>query len=242
MSTPAEKLSFPMISINYWWSLRDKFKNRMPSVLDDAYVSSALGSMSSDSIRANIRGPLKLLGIIDKDGAPTEIADLWRMDESYREACERIRESVYPRGLLDAVPDGESNITAATNWFMTAARVGEPTATRMAKLYALVCEADVNKRAESKIPSTSARKKSSEAPRANPKTLPKGVPDAAKVQEKIQEASHSGAHDGRIGRVTPSVHIDVQIHISPESTEKQIDQIFASMATHLYGNKTTNDQ
>jgi len=32
----------------------------------------------------------------------------------------------------------------------------------------------------------------------------------------------------------PSVHIDFQIHISPETTEKQIDQIFASMRRHLY--------
>ena len=86
MSSSAEKLSFPMISIDYWWTLRDKFKNRMPSVLDDAYVSSALGNMSPASIRANIRGPLKLLGIIDKEGAPTETADRWRVDDSYPEA------------------------------------------------------------------------------------------------------------------------------------------------------------
>ncbi len=33
----------------------------------------------------------------------------------------------------------------------------------------------------------------------------------------------------------PSVHIDFQIHISPETTENQIDQIFASMRRHLYG-------
>ena len=35
----------------------------------------------------------------------------------------------------------------------------------------------------------------------------------------------------------PSLHIDVQIHISPESSSEQIDQIFASMAKHLYGAK-----
>lgn len=35
----------------------------------------------------------------------------------------------------------------------------------------------------------------------------------------------------------PSLHIDVQIHISPEASTTQIDQIFASMAKHLYGAK-----
>jgi len=36
---------------------------------------------------------------------------------------------------------------------------------------------------------------------------------------------------------TPSVHIDIQIHISPEASPDQIDQIFKSMAKHLYGAK-----
>jgi hypothetical protein len=33
----------------------------------------------------------------------------------------------------------------------------------------------------------------------------------------------------------PPVHIDFQIHIPPEATPEQIDQIFASMRRHLYG-------
>ncbi len=34
---------------------------------------------------------------------------------------------------------------------------------------------------------------------------------------------------------TPTVHIDVQIHIDSNAGSDQIDQIFASMAKHLYG-------
>jgi hypothetical protein len=33
----------------------------------------------------------------------------------------------------------------------------------------------------------------------------------------------------------PSLHIDLQVHISPEATAEQIEKIFASMAKHLYG-------
>jgi hypothetical protein len=32
----------------------------------------------------------------------------------------------------------------------------------------------------------------------------------------------------------PSLHIDIQIHISPDTSPEQIDKIFESMATHLY--------
>jgi hypothetical protein len=38
---------------------------------------------------------------------------------------------------------------------------------------------------------------------------------------------------------SPSVHIDIQIHISAEASADQIDQIFKSMAKHLYGSKET---
>lgn len=33
----------------------------------------------------------------------------------------------------------------------------------------------------------------------------------------------------------PTLHIDIQVHISPEASADQIDQVFASMAKHLYG-------
>lgn len=33
---------------------------------------------------------------------------------------------------------------------------------------------------------------------------------------------------------TPKLHIDIQIHISPDSTPKQIEQIFESMAKHIF--------
>jgi len=35
----------------------------------------------------------------------------------------------------------------------------------------------------------------------------------------------------------PKLHIDIQIHISPDATPQQIEQIFESMAKHLYKTK-----
>ncbi len=36
-------------------------------------------------------------------------------------------------------------------------------------------------------------------------------------------------------RLSPDVHLDIQIHIPADATSEQIDRIFASMAKHLYG-------
>jgi hypothetical protein len=44
----------------------------------------------------------------------------------------------------------------------------------------------------------------------------------------------SGAGRDALG---PALHIDIQVHISPEASPDQIDKIFASMAKHLYGAK-----
>jgi hypothetical protein len=41
--------------------------------------------------------------------------------------------------------------------------------------------------------------------------------------------------EGRINTAAElSIHVDVQIHISADASLEQIDQIFASIATHLY--------
>lgn len=55
------------------------------------------------------------------------------------------------------------------------------------------------------------------------------------------ESIHQPVHDLRdvkarsVQSGSPSVHIDIQVHIAPESTTEQIDQIFKSMSKHLYG-------
>ena len=37
------------------------------------------------------------------------------------------------------------------------------------------------------------------------------------------------------GKRMPAIYIDVQVHISPDTSPEQIDRIFASMAKHLGG-------
>jgi len=42
------------------------------------------------------------------------------------------------------------------------------------------------------------------------------------------------------GEAQPSLHIDIQVHISPDAKSDQIEQIFSSMAKHLYKSKDTS--
>ena len=60
----------------------------------------------------------------------------------------------------------------------------------------------------------------------------KAVPSVTKP--KSGKSEETAKREGTPGQ--PSVHIDLQIHISPEATTPQIDQIFDSISRHLYPN------
>lgn len=53
-------------------------------------------------------------------------------------------------------------------------------------------------------------------------------------QERTTTTNGTNAANGKTVR-EPSLHIDVQVHIDATASAEQIDQIFASMAKHLYG-------
>ena len=75
-----------------------------------------------------------------------------------------------------------------------------------------------------------------------PKTQPRTVKTAAPGQpsRKAGVGTATGkaekVREGEDTYTRPSVHIDLQIHISPEASPEQVDQVFASMRRHLYGN------
>ena len=55
--------------------------------------------------------------------------------------------------------------------------------------------------------------------------------DAADIQSPVAGNSPQVTSD------VPSVHIDIQIHIDSSASTDQVDQMFRSMAEHLYGRR-----
>ena len=66
----------------------------------------------------------------------------------------------------------------------------------------------------------------------NPPKLP-GIESSAEIKAPIEGNGKTAMSTNR-----PALHIDIQVHIDPTSSAEQIDQIFASMAKHLYGNES----
>lgn len=226
--------SFPMIADSSWWKLRDLFKRKVPSIVTPTYLATAL-SMGEASARSNLIGPFKKIGIIDDDGKPTDLAYDWRDDHKYASVCETLIETCYPQELKDLFHSPDANIQRLTNWFMNQTRCGEPTAKKYARFYLLLLKADL-KEAEVATNNKEQKGKTTKPSEKNKALLV--TPDTSQQQEAISQnpaiiAPVPTPIAPRILNNSPELHINIQLHISPESSTEQIDKIFESMSKHL---------
>lgn len=220
-----EKKGFPMLPVAHWWSLRKKFTQSIPGVVTDSYLATVL-NMGANSARANVLPFLKTLGIIDEEGRPKERAKLWRDNMYYAEVCKAILKEVYPEELLDAVPDPRQERDAARRWFASHTGAGEAACNRMAVLYTVLMEA--NPSSESDFQKGQEGAKTRKPPRPRP-ALNETKPPSATAPEKRDSVRPAGGTPQ-----APSISINLQIHISADASNDQIEQIFAAMAKHIY--------
>ena len=217
--------SFPTISEKNWWTIREKFKSSLPSVVSTTYIKSLLSMANDNSANSNVISPLKRIGLIDDENKPTALANDWRIDDKYNTVCETIVKSVYPTELLDLFPDSSVDRATARTWFMSQG-VGQGAADKMVALFSLLKNGEIRDKASGFTKSTSNK-------RANSKQRKASASKTTNTASTDHPATEADENIESINR--PNLHIDLQIHISPDSTPDQIDTIFASMAKHLYG-------
>lgn len=230
-----KKKSFPKIPRANWFALREKFKQKPPSEVTISYLSSVLGITEPSA--ANLIPPLKALGLIGQDNKPTDLAFEWRDDATYPAACEKMFTETYPAEVREIYHEPSTSVRDVATWFSKYLRIGESAASNIASMYLLLLEKDpAKKEAAAKPKSPSALKASTRI------KTPVSVP-TKKTDKRLDQAENLAAHSG-VGAVaekeherghgfTPKLHVDIQIHISPDSTAEQIDKIFESMAKHL---------
>ncbi|MGF6126893.1 hypothetical protein QF019_002102 [Pseudomonas frederiksbergensis] len=229
-------ISYANIPDANWWTIRDLLKKKVPSVISASYISSALniGEPSAN----NLLGPLRKLGLIDESFKPTELAYDWRDDEKYPEVCKKIFEAQYPEEVRDLFHTADADPARLTSWFMNKARCGEGTAKKYTRLYLLLIKAD-----PSGATNTAVKKEVKPSQQSTNKPLQKKpIQSVEKNPSRNTEIKQAPPHDltqpslhSRLFNASPELHINIQLHISPESSADQIDKIFESMAKHLKG-------
>jgi len=228
----AEKQSFPVFSEKNWWALRKQFRLSVPKDVSSTYLKSLFGLTSNEAATTNLLN-LRNLGLLDDENRPTPLANEWRIDESYKSSCEKLLTSVYPNELLELFPDASADRNRLKNWFMTKCEVGDNAAGQMAALFLILRAGDV-KEPQSQ---TGTSAKPTKPKRSTSSKLTNPVSQAQSEQKSVVNNTESRPKTFDISTTynRPNLHIDLQIHISPESTPEQIEAIFASMSKHLYG-------
>jgi hypothetical protein len=182
----------------------------VPPKVTNAWLKTVGFTSSNDS---TLIGVLKFIGLIDQSSVPTSRWTAYRGAKHQTVLGEAIR-SGYAE-LYAVYPDAHARSnTELQHVFSTSSSAGQQVIGKTVQTFkALVDEAE--------FPASAAPTETTM------QTGPLHTPAATQAPQ-IPHVPSSGG---------PEVHIDIQIHISPESTGQQIDKIFESMAKHLYGRK-----
>lgn len=234
MAEENKKRSYPKIAKGNWFGLREKFKQKVPVEVSPSYLAAAM-NMSPASASSNVIAPLRTFGIVDDGGKPTDLAFDWRDDAKYPEVCATILQKTYPQELRDLFHTPDADPNRITSWFARDGKVGEPAARMYASTYLMLLEANLENGKGSATPKTKPASKTSPSPNRAASAKRSKTPAEAPASSPVDVAppSQQPAEGQKSHTFSPKLHIDVQIHISPESSPEQIDKIFESMAKHL---------
>jgi hypothetical protein len=227
----ADKQKYPVFSEKNWWVLRKQFQSSVPKEISTTYLKSLFDLTSNEAANSNLLN-LKYLGIVNEENKPTPLANEWRIDESYKSACGKMLNSIYPNELMDLFPSDGIDRKKLKNWFMTKCEVGDNAAGQMAAMFTILSNGDIK---DLLSKSGSDRKTNNAKKEKEPQAIKKTPNQEKNTTVDEQSFTNEANSDRKYIHNRPNLHIDLQIHISPESTPEQIDTIFASMAKHLYG-------
>ena len=168
----------------------------------------------------------KFLGFINDDGTRNddEMAFFFEDESGFQSGLEAAMRRAY-KALFDDRGDAVWTLPGETltAWFRVADKTSALVAKRQARTFttlaALAGHETRGTNGTSRATATARPAKA--APAAKAAASKTGNPGSTKAAPSPPEGG-------------PALHVDVQIHIASDASAEQIDQIFASMAKHLY--------
>lgn len=205
----------------------EKFRKKLPDELSIEILKKL--SLASGN-EAQTLSALQFLGVYDDKGKATKGGQdvfLLHKDDEFQAAFAKLVSAAYS-DLFKLHGDHGWSLSESDliSYFRNSDKTPASTGKRQALAFsasAVIAGKREGRSAVATPKSTATKSESKKAPKV---TVSK--PDA--------KANENGGGGGNHS-FSPTVHIDVQVHISPESTQEQIDQIFASMRKHLFDNK-----
>jgi hypothetical protein len=237
----AESGGYPKVPSKAWRELRSRARSAPSVKFTPDMVAALLGFGSPQSASTNVVAPMRRIGLFDDNGGLTPLGNKWRVDASYGDACQEILDNAYPSDLA-ALTDGSGSpdINRVRTWFGHQG-FGDSNARQMAATYVMIASKKLPESGAPPEPAKggtpggegrAAKKAAAARKAAGPRTRTRAsVPVASGPPASDDQPTGSPAYGTHSGL---NVHLDIQIHIPAEATAQQIDQIFESMARHLY--------
>jgi hypothetical protein len=227
----AEEKTYPFIPYYSWWKLRKELKSSIPTKkVDGKFISGIIGGgMRADYAAWNIIPQLKKVKLLDENNIfDKDNAHKFREDSSYKEFCDTIISETYPENLSiiadSAISNKEDVSQAVRKWFSDDTKKGASSVRNFATFYLLLKEGDYTKADD--IPKQNSTKTKTESKLKEIKTTKKDKEESPKPTFPPQPVP--------TGLKVPDMNINVQIHISADSTPEQIENIFKYMSKYLY--------
>jgi hypothetical protein len=221
---------FPCIPEKSWWLLRQKFKESIPEELSRFYVSNIL-NISPQSAWDTVILQMRMIGLIDERGKPTDLAIRWKDDKKYNRVCTQIIKNIYPAELTQLFPSAMAPAPVVAKWFKDICLCEGSLGQRCAEFYLMLLDGDPGR----------AKKVLGDPDKPFGGKIPQPTsPDEAPVNLKAPGKDLWQSSAGKMGRQSekpsgqaPAIHIDFHIHINPETTPDKVDEIFKQVAKHL---------
>ena len=198
-------------------AIREQFIKTIPNEVSVSYLKSLL-SLTSDQAARNLLSPLRQMNLIDEKNKPTDLSSQWRSDSQYSKVCQKLVNELYPRELTDLFPDSSVDTKKAKDWFMNTAKIGSSAAGKIIATFMLLKNGQIKtpseKNAKLPVRNSSIQKRSIKKERSTATNTHKNR-DTTEVPNSFipTKEKHTGQN--------PSLHIDLQIHISPEASADQ---------------------
>lgn len=213
----ADKTGFPQIPARVWWGVRDLINSRPKMKFDDSNLAATLNVQLAAA--RQYLGELKRIGMLDDQGAATELGERWRHDESYEAVVDELLAISYPEGLINIAPPGSADRAAVEKWFAHSG-LGTGTAKNKAGTYLMIAN---DRPGETKIRAAPQRSDKQES--STKKSVAKPVRRDVKEDTPERKKPLQGSFP---------LNVNVQIHISADASGDRIESIFAAMRKYLH--------
>lgn len=131
--------SLPQISTPAYFAIRAAFRGRIPAKVDSPWIVANVPKYQEERSARVLVGQLRMLGLIDEQGGPTDVAKKWRTDDGYSEACDQMLQRCFPSDVVDAV-SGSSPPREVLQRLLLHKGLGEQTAINVARLLAVLLD------------------------------------------------------------------------------------------------------